>query len=918
LTGKKEDGVLVLPLGAEGSEIHDRVGGKAANLSRLILSGFPVPPGFCVTTRAYSTFLDDTGLGEKVGSLAESIEFDDPAVVEDRLSEIAELILGAAIPKPISEAIGRAYADLGAATFVAVRSSGTAEDLAEASFAGLHDSFLDVIGHDDVIGAVQRCWASLWSPRAVIYRHSNGFDQAATRLAVVIQSMVPSEVSGVMFTANPLTTATDEVVINANWGLGESVVQGVATPDQFVVKSPTLRVLDRVLGSKEARVVRHSSGRGTVTEDVPERDRERVTLTDTQAGELARLGLRVQAHYEDFPQDIEWGLSDGNFHILQSRPITGVPFSWDADVEAGLWDDIPEDDETVWSRALADEFTTGAVCPLTYSVRYPSYSRVALGPLFAGRDYSTSRRMFKFHKAELYTDTSWARLVAERRAWPAFRRHLLVWANPQEYDAILAAPFNRRQFAWFLVRRILLDRHQNPYSAMKHFERYWRSEPVQKSCAGLTAQQVARLSDRELVDYIERQHGLEQEFGKFIVVPIAMAAPALMVALREILGRWYDGDGADVYMQLISGSTEQTDTQRENVMIWRLAQRIRTSEPLRSLFDRCDGTTFFSELETIPEGRQFMDEYNSTLGRFGHRGAADRDLVYPRREEDPSLDYRAFQALLGTDAPVDPELTERETNRRRQDTFHSVMRHIRAKRLGFLKALLFTRVYHLVHRLLAVRDNQRQNPTDLIMQSYKRGFVEMGRRLHARGLFDAPDDVHYLGKKELLDLFEGRPVNMKLLTAKIAGRRRDVERMFTHEAQPPKYLLRHQPLELELSAADGEGRWRGTPASPGTVTGTARVVTKLADIGRVGRGEILVAHATDPGWTPVFLLISGVVVEAGGTLSHAACLAREYGLPAVQLDKAMRLIPDGATIEVHGSTGTVTILGDTEAAATAP
>ncbi len=906
---------LVLSLGAHGSTAVDHVGGKAANLSILTAAGFPVPPGFCVTTDAYAELLAETGLGAKISSLLDRSDLLDPSQLDTVTGEIAALVAEVDVPKHVATAIADAYRALGADPYVAVRSSGTAEDMADASFAGLHDTYLDIRGTDAVIDAVKRCWTSLWTPRATVYRHRGGFDQSLVRIAVVVQVMVESDVSGVMFTGNPLTTATDEIVINAGWGLGEAIVSGIVTPDQYTVKKGTDKVLARAMGSKELRIVRDGAAGsgGTTTQNVADRDRGRFTLTDRQIARLAELGTQVEAHYADVPQDLEWALSDGHFHLLQSRPITGVEFSWDADVEAGIWGDIPEDEDTVWTRTFADEITTGAVSPLTYSVRYPGYSRQAFGSLtnLLDSDYAQTRRMFKYHKGEVYCDTRWARILAERMAWSALRPEMLGWADPRDREAIIAAPFNRRIYLKFLLR-VLSNRNMRPNAGVRRLYGHWRSPEVGRATAGLPEAELRLLSDAELQRYTERMKGLEDEFGSEITLLTLFWLGGSMSILEQLVARWYDGADENAYLSLISGCTQETDTLRENAALWDFAQRIRHSPVLRATFEQHEGAAFFEALTMSEEGRAFLADYEPWNRQFGHRGEADRDMIYPRRSEDPGLDYQAIRAFLRADASISPDDLWQQTKVKRESALNEVLTTVRKRRFGRIKAGAIDRVYHLMHRYIAFRDDQRQNPTDLIMMSYKRGFLEAGRRLHERGLLQSADDVHYLSKSELFDLLHGHRANLTLVQAKITARRRDVERMIRHEIDPPKLLHRGRAVDLEETVDDGSGRWAGTPVSSGAVTGRARIVHRLADIVDVQQGEILVVHATDPGWTSVFLLIRGIVIETGGPLAHAACLAREYGLPAVQVEKATRLIPDGATITVDGSSGVVRVVADAD------
>lgn len=304
----------VLDLAEIGAEMGDRVGGKAANLGELISAGVRVPPGFCVTTEAYDDVCRE--LDAHHDGLMERLVAD--ATVDDG-ERLRSLLAAAEIPEDIAEAIAHAYDRLGADTPVAVRSSATAEDLPHASFAGQQDTYLNVLGHEAVLDAVRHCWGSLWTDRAIAYRAANGIDHRSVRLAVVVQRMVDAPASGVLFTANPLTGCLREAVVDANYGLGESVVSGTVNPDHFVVNTETGSVVSRHLGDKSVSV-RAKPGGGTETVALAGDDR--TALSDEQVLTLARLGEEVERHY-GAPQDIEWCLDTGGEPVLtQSRPIT--------------------------------------------------------------------------------------------------------------------------------------------------------------------------------------------------------------------------------------------------------------------------------------------------------------------------------------------------------------------------------------------------------------------------------------------------------------------------------------------------------------------------------------------------------------------------------------------------------------------
>ncbi|MDQ1487426.1 MAG: rifampicin phosphotransferase, partial [Actinomycetota bacterium] len=431
------------------------VGGKGVNLARLAGAGFRVPNGFTVTTDAYSAMLTEAGVSDQLSEILAGIDYADAGQVDRSAARIRELIAGSAIPQAVSAKIRTAYEKLGG--FVAVRSSGTAEDLADTSFAGLHDTFLDVLGADEVCAAVTRCWASMWTARAVAYRQKNGFDHFAVRIAVVVQHMVASDVAGVMFTANPITAATDELVVNASWGLGESVVSGLVTPDEFVIRAGDRTVKHKVLGEKAEEIVRVESG-GTVQREVDAERRDRFTLSDEQVAQLARLGLDVQRHYHGIPQDTEWALAGGELYLLQSRPVTGVIFSWDDEIEPY---GVVEDEATIWDRAWADEGFTGAVSPLFYSTRGYNLERGLSWTLAAwGLDDAARRKQFKYYRGGFYYNTATEKAIAIETIFPFARDSPLCWGGttfiePAARDEVINAPFRWGRWSLSALRRQL-------------------------------------------------------------------------------------------------------------------------------------------------------------------------------------------------------------------------------------------------------------------------------------------------------------------------------------------------------------------------------------------------------------------------------------------------------------------------------
>lgn len=884
-------------------------GGKGANLAALTGAGFPVPEGFVVTAQAYAQALSRNGLDRRIAALLAGLDFADYDELERCCAAIRALIEAAPVPGEMAAAIAAAYAALGEHLHVAVRSSGTAEDLAEASFAGQHDTYLDIRGESGVLDAVRCCWASLWTARATAYRQQKGFDHGEVQLAVVVQKMVSAEVSGVLFTANPMTTAADRLVVNASWGLGEGIVSGVLEPDQFIIDRDTLAVKERRLGSKALRVVRDPvRGVGTVHEQTPEADRARWSLSDAQLRQLAQLGLKVSEHYGDWPQDIEWAYAGGRLYLLQSRDITGVDFSWDEDLEDYSELDPPADD-TVWSNNWAREIWCGQITPLFYSLR---------GEIFTKQHTYTANlwgfpevgklRYFKYRKGTVYFNSKIDYLNHINTIPPAFRSGaLLPFVPPKWYADLERQPFSWTKLIALYARLKALDPVTQTYRWLKHA--YWKEAHEADIFIGLPPERLRELSDaalkREVLATMRRQQReyTDASSGLFFHVPLASGA------MMWLLQHWYNDADPMLFSDLITGLPERTLTQTMNLELYDLARDIKAAPVLRALFDAHPGAAFFAKLASEKSAAAFHEKYRCFLKRWGHRGHSDRDIIYKRRSEDPGIDYDALSSMLSTDE-VDHDATERKLIARRDAAASKVIAKLQSQPLGTLRVEVFKLLHDFLLRFFIWRDNER-NHADRGTWAKKKVMEEVGRRLRERGVLDGDEDFYYLSKNELLRLLDGNRRNLRVVKAKIDARRRNCDRCNV-EWIPPMHLQGDTPVNLDADAPDtaplAPGEFRGLGTSRGATTGVAKVIGNQKDLKRLQKGDILVTSSTDPGWTPAFLVISGLVLETGGMLAHGSCISREYGIPAVVMPNAMKLIEDGARVSVCGDTGEVKLL----------
>lgn len=879
------------------------VGGKAKGLNRMIRGGVNVPPGFVVTTDCYSKFLIENNLASRINSVASSIDYVRTETVKTATLEIRNLILYSDFPIDAKQDIITAYRKLGTENYVAVRSSGTAEDMGDASFAGLYDSYLDIKGEEEVLDAVKRCWASLWTSRCASYRNRLNIPISEATVAVVVQVMVAAKCAGVLFTANPLAERTDQMVVNSNWGLGESIASGIVTPDEFLVNSKKLTISSRILGSKEVQIIRNPNGKGTLKRDVGSKEREIFSLSDNEVSELCRQGIKILALSNDKPQDIEWAFVDGVFYLLQSRDITGANFLWEEDIDS--WQTAPDYEDETWSHTWAKAYWTGAVSPLFYSVRGRELrnSDVRLFTIWGFKEL-INRRRFKFRRSTVYfssdADRIYYRLVLPVR----LRKHSMGNLPPDWREAAAKSRFSWYRFVKMHLRVRFLTKDQGPIRSLKSVRKFFEDNtPV---ASKPLPYELRTYSDDDLRKEISFKMQMFEDYFVILRPAFHIYSATAFALLNEMLDSWYHGDNEYAFQDLISGLPERTAMLQEQLDLYEVSNLIRQSSELNSLlFSADNGEEFFSKASSVQGGSNFHSKYKEFLSTHGHRGHQDRDFWFPRRIEDPQIDFQSLRALITANGSS-PEVNEHKLVEKRLESTEEVLRQIKRGPFGFIKAKLFRTVLNYVHRFLVLRDDERPF-ADLVTMSKKRNFYELGRRLHERGLIKNWDDFLFLSEYELYDLWDGT-TNSALIDLKITGRRHIFEKFLARDEIPTDYLTGNTPLFIDDgSGGDGSGKFQGVGMSRGQITGTARIIRDLREMEKVQKGEILICNSTDPGWTPVFGLISGLVLESGGMLSHGACLSREYGLPAVNLPNAMQKVPDGATITLNGDTGLLVV-----------
>ena len=804
-------------------------GGKGANLGELVRAGFPVPPGFVVTTAVYDRFVTDNSL-ERIISAVLQEEKSGGAGVRDAFQS-------APVPLEIEQAILKAYRKFGQGS-VAVRSSATAEDLPGAAFAGQQDTFLNVIGEEALLDAVHRCWTSLWTDRAVAYRRHRGIDQRAIKLAVVIQRMVPAEVAGVMFTADPVSGARDEIVIDANPGLGEAVVSGLVTPDHFVLRKQWLswRIIKQHHGKREIMIRPLAEG-GTEHVSFDSKRALQPTLPDHTLRQLARLGRAIQQHFGS-PQDIEWVWSGERLFIVQSRPITALPEpapgtskmqSMVAGMLAEMFAVRPYPlDATTWLPALSGAATS--IFGL-FGISAPPFDR-----MFVTKDD----------------------VIVQLKNSIAFRLTFKIFLAPVH-----------------LLRIIL---RYNP----THWKEDLLLNDISSRISDLEARNLQMLSWKELLATMNETQEIFVDVGELRrrYYPRMGFAAGLLFLILSLSGR---GDRFSVLMSGVENKTVEANRALEA-----LAARIRANPSLSDIFSKHDADKLWKALEAEPSGQMFLVELKSFLDRYGHRESVLSTALEPTWKDAPEIMLGILKSLASTEARSQ---NGKPTWKLERD---KVLMHLQFSflRNAFLEILDEARCF------LQLREDTHYYAT-LALPVIRRTLLEFGRRLVCIGVIDTPEDVFHLQLNEIEQL--ERPPTPQLTGDLRSAIVRRKKRRKALEGTPMV-----DPRIFRQTEAAGEILLRGTPGSPGIAEGTVRIIPDASEFGKLRSGDVLVAPYTNPSWTPLFQRAVAVVVDTGGSGSHAAIVAREYGIPAVMgtVDGTRRL-KDGERIRVDGFHGLV-------------
>lgn len=850
-------------------------GGKAANLALLSASGFPVPPSLVVTVSAYRSAIEQSPTNTVILESLRGLDYRDEAAVTRCSEAIRDSIISCILDPELVEAINSSVRELGAGSLWAVRSSATAEDLPEASFAGQQDTFLGVRA-EEVLECVKRCWASYWNARAIVYRHEADIDHLTHGIAVIIQKMVDAKCAGVLFTTDPVRNRKGKMIIESSWGLGESIVSGAVTPDRFECDKRSRVITQRSVAKKTSYIVLAEGGKKEAAVEYAKQTHP--SLTDDEIRTLAELGLRIEGHFGR-PQDIEWAIEGDKVLVLQARPVTSTV----------------TEDETLWTRAYGDEYWADVTSPLFFSLlgeyltKYVNHE----GARILGYKGIAGKELLRVHKGHIYFNTAVLEEVFSYNPRFSRTKELLNYFPERDQARIANEPAKLFRRLFSELRVALLDPDGMIIRTDKAYKEW--SERFMAEMRAFDSKDLTRLSYPELRMEFERIERALLKHYRLIRYGMVTHSIGMNLMTKRWLSEWLGDRTGALYSKLVSGLGDNK-TIKTNIAIEHLAKIARISPAVREALLSKTSSEFLTEIRARPDFASFAKAFDSFMAEYGHRSHT-REMYFPRWSEDPTLIVDALKALV-TSPRLNLEEMERKRYQERLEAEKEVLARISELRLGFLKRILFKNIMRFAQTYLIFRENQRFYLDHQIIR-WRRLFLEYGRRLAAEGVLREQDDIFFLSKEEVFDIASGKAkADQKL----VDQRRREFDR-YRH-ALPPKFLRGR--LEFDDTPVD-EGavtRIVGTSASPGLATGMVRVVDSIDHVSEVHEGEILVTSNTDPGWTSVFAKIGGLVTETGGILSHGAVVSREYGIPAVTaVRNATAILRTGQKVTLDGGEG---------------
>jgi pyruvate,water dikinase len=851
------------------------VGGKGASLGELSrIEGIRVPDGFCITTEAFKRIIGETSSINELLDRLSHLLVKDRDKIGELSGEIRKLLEGIAIPKDINEEIARLLSRFGEKDAYAVRSSATAEDLPTASFAGQHDTYLNLIGKEAILTHISKCWASLFTERAVTYRQSYGFDHRKVHLSVVVQKMVFPQAAGILFTADPVTGNRKVLSIDASFGLGEAMVSGLVNADNYKVRNG--KIIDKKISTKKLAIYALKDG-GTQEQEIePERQNKQV-LTDDQIVQLERIGRAIEAHFGS-PQDIEWCLVDDTFYIVQSRPITTL-FP------------IPETNDRenyVFVSVGHNQMMTDAMKPLGLSF----FLLMTHAPM-----HTAGGRLFVDVTATLASPVSRETVlnVTLGKSDPLMKDALTTII--ERGDFIKSLPDDRSP------GKSSKGRSPADFQTLNDYNPAIVADLIQQSQTSIEAlkQTIQTKSGSDLFDFIlkdiqqlKKTNSDSQSFG------VLMTGMNASFWLNEKMNEWL---GEKNVADTLSQSVPNNITSEMGLELLDVADVIRPYPKVIEYLQHVKEDNFLGELVKLEGGQEAQNAIATFLEKYGMRCVGEIDITRTRWSERPTT---LVPMILSNIRNLELGERARKFEQGQQEALKKEQELLeRLKQLpdGEQKVNETKRMISLLRNFIGYREYPKYGIVSRYFV-YKQALLKESEQLVQAGVINEKEDIYYLTFEEFREV-----VHTHELDYQIISKRKDEYKHY-EKLTPPRVITSDGEIitgEYKRENLPAEAIV-GIPVSSGVIEGRARVILNMEDAD-LEDGDILVTSYTDPSWTPLFVSIKGLVTEVGGLMTHGAVIAREYGLPAVVgVDNATKLIKDGQRIRVHGTEGYVEIL----------
>lgn len=852
------------------------VGGKGLNLGKLSkIQGLQIPEGFCVTTAGYQKAIEQNETFQALLDQLTPLKAADRDQISELSLKIRQTIMETEMPSDVAHAVTHSLSKFSDDQAYAVRSSATAEDLPQSSFAGQQDTYLNIIGKEAILQHIRKCWASLFTDRAIIYRMQNGFKHNQVYLSVIVQRMVFPQASGILFTADPITSNRKLLSIDASFGLGEALVAGLVSADCYKVQRN--EIVGKRIATKELAIYGCKEG-GTETRPIAPNQQKTPTLTEQQILQLAGIGRQIEAHL-GCPQDIEWCLAHGIFYIVQSRPITTLyPIPEAEDQENHVY----------------------------ISVGHQQMMTDSMKPLGLSFFLLTTSAPMRQAGGRLFVD------VTQQLASPASRKKIidaLGQHDPLIKDALLT-----------LVRRENFiqsspDDAKVPSKSDENNGMTWSDLAQFENNPGIVPDLIQRSqrSIEELKQNIQAKSGAEllefirediQELKKILFSPQSSA----LIRVAMYASSWINNNlmkwlGEKNAADTLSQSVPHNITSEMGLELMDVADVIRPYPAVVDYLDHVKDDNFLDELIKFDGGQETQDAISAYLDKYGMRCSGEIDITKTRWSEKPTT---LIPMILSNIKNFEPHASRRKFEQGRRAALNKEQELLdRLKQLpnGEQKAGETKRMIDLLRNFSGYREYPKYGMINRYF-IYKQALLKEAERLVQAGVIHEKEEIYYISFEEFCEV-----VRTNKLDDSIISKRKDAYKLY-EKLTPPRVIT-----------SDGElisGEYKrenlpanaivGLPVSSGVVEGRARVILSMEDAD-LEDGDILVTAFTDPSWTPLFVSIKGLVTEVGGLMTHGAVIAREYGLPAiVGVENATKQIKDGERIRVHGTAGYIEIL----------